>query len=81
VGKGLLLKRGFRGGGWRKGQVLKKTDGKKHEFVTCRGVFEQQKRKSIFGVFKLHFLKTLIFHRYVRPITCQHSILRGDVFQ
>ena len=51
---------------------------KKHEFVTCRGVFEQQKRKSIFRGFKLHFLKTLIFHQYVRPITCQQSILRGS---
>ena len=61
VGKGLLLKRGFRGGGWRKGQVLKKTDGKKHEFVTCRGVFEPKKTKSIFGVFLINVFKMLIF--------------------
>ena len=48
----------------------KKTDEKNNEFVTCRGVFESKKTKSIFGVFLILFLKMLIFHRYVRPITC-----------
>ena len=68
VGKGLLLKRGFRGGGWRKGQVLKKTNGKKHEFVTCRGVFEHQKIDILRFPHKI-LNKNLIFHRYIRPIT------------
>ena len=59
---------------------FEKKSWRKCKNVTCRGVFEQQKRKPIFGVFKLHFLKTLVFHRYIRPITCQHSILRCDFF-
>ena len=64
-----------------KGEIFQKKSWRTCKNVTCRGVFEQQKRKPIFGVFKLHFFKTLVFHRYMRPITCQHSILRGDFFQ
>ena len=61
---------------WETGEVLKKMSGRKRENVTCRGVFEVQKTKSIFGVFLINFQKTHIFHQYVRQITCKHSILR-----
>ena len=59
---------------------FEKKKWRKCKNVTCRGVFEQQKRKSIYRVFNLHFLKTLVFHRYIRPITCQQAILRCDFF-
>ena len=63
-----------------KGEIFQKKSWRTCKNVTCRGVFEQQKRKPIFGVFKLHFLKTLVLHRYIRPITCQYSILRCGFF-
>ena len=54
---------------WLVGEILKKKKRKKCKNVTCRGVFEQQKRKSIFGVSLIHFQKTRVFHQYIRPIT------------
>ena len=63
------------------GVFLTKNVVKKDENVTCRGVFEEGKQKTIFGVFLRNFQEMLKFHRYVRPITCQQSILRGDFFQ
>ena len=62
------------------GVFLTKNVVKKDENVTCGGVFEEEK-KTIFGVFLMNFQEMLKFHRYVRPITCQQSILRGDFFQ
>ena len=52
VGKGLLLKRGFRGGGGVEERAgFEKTDEKKHEFVTCRGVFELKKKQNQYSGF------------------------------
>ena len=74
VGKGLLLKRGIRGGGWRKGQILKKTDEKNNEFVTCRGVFESKKNKiNIRG-----FLNTFFKNAHFSPICKADYLLTID---
>ena len=39
----------------------KKTDGKKHEFVTCRGVFEPKKNKINIQGFHNKFFKNAHF--------------------
>ena len=64
---------------WLRGDFEKKTQ-KKDENVTCRGDFEHPKRNKIFGVSLIHFQKTSKFHRYIRPITFQHSNLRCVFF-
>ena len=50
MGKGLLLKRGIRGGGWRKGQILKKTDEKTMNLLHV-GVFLSQKKQNQYSGF------------------------------
>ena len=44
---------------------LEKKSGRKCKNVTCRGVFEEQKWKSIFGVFLINFQKKLVFYQYI----------------
>ena len=68
MGKGHSKNRGKSQSMAGRGDFEKKS-WKKCKNVTCRGVFEQQKRKSIFGVSLIHFQKTRVFHRYIRPIT------------
>ena len=62
------------------GVILRKNTKKNDENVTCRGDFEHPKRNKIFGVSLIHFQKTSKFHRYIRPITFQHSNLRCVFF-
>ena len=45
------------------GVFLTKNVTKKGENVTCGGVFEERKRKTIFGVSLMKFQKMLKFHR------------------
>ena len=51
------------------GAILRKNTKKKDENVTYRGDFEHPKINKIFGVSLIHFQKTRVFHRYIRPIT------------
>ena len=45
------------------GVFLKKKREKKGENVTCGGVFEERKKRKIFGVSLMNFQKMLKFHR------------------
>ena len=45
------------------GVFLKKNVKKKGENVTCGGVFEERKKRKIFGVSLMNFQKMLKFHR------------------
>ena len=45
------------------GVFLKKNVQKKGENVTCGGVFEERKKRKIFGVSLMNFQKMLKFHR------------------
>ena len=63
------------------GVILTKNTKKMMKMLHAGVILNNQKKDIRVFLIKLKFSKTSKFHRYTRPITSQHSILRCDFFE